>query len=349
MTRRALRPLLAYATLGARALRTHWDERRPFKLTLALTDRCDCRCQGCFIWKKPKGHEMTPDEIGAFARAAPSLSWVNLTGGEPFLRDDVPDVARALCDALPRLAVLTFPTTGQRTDAVLAGVREIAALRIPRVLVTTSVEGPPALHDETRGRPGAFDRMTETFAGLRRIPGVRAYLGMTLTDRNAQLVDETLAAVRERVPGVSLHDVHFNVFTTSLHYYDNAASTLRPPAALSRRIASARRARERSWNPADRIEAAYLRHLPEHLRTGRSPLACRSLVASVFVAPGGDVHPCTVYGRRLGNVRERPLPDILADATAADARRTIARDACPGCWSPCEAHPTIFARGRRGR
>jgi len=335
--------LRAIAGLGARILGSRWSATRPFKVTLVLTDRCDCRCEGCWIWKKPKGREMSPEEIGAFLRDAPSLRWVNLTGGEPFLRDDIPEVVEAVCAALPHLAVLDFPTTGQRTDTILEGAQRIAALGIPRFYVTCSVEGPQPLHDELRGRPGAFDNVMRTYRGLRAMAGVKTYLGMTLTDRNAHLVEETLDAVREHVPDTSWRDLHLNVYTESGHYYGNEDAAIEPPRAVGEAVEKALRSREGSWDPTDLIEATYLRHLPEHLKTGRSPLPCKALRAGVFVAANGDVYPCTVYDRVLGNVLEQPLYEILGNKSSIDARDVIARDACPGCWSPCEANPTIVS------
>ncbi|MDA1194589.1 MAG: radical SAM protein [Planctomycetota bacterium] len=343
MTATTLQRLRAYAGLGARALGTRMGSTRPFKITLMLTDRCDCRCQGCRIWEAPKGREMTPAEIGGFLAQAPSLRWVNLTGGEPFLRDDMVEVVAAVRGALPGLAVLDFPTTGQRTDAIFEAVRRMTTLGIPKLVVTCSLEGPPALHDEVRGREGAFVRMLETYAGLRAMEGVDVYLGMTLTATNAGSVEEALAAVRARVPEAGWRDVHFNVYTESGHYYRNVGGAMRAPTALDDVLARALRERSGSWHPTDIIESTYLRLLPEYLRTGRSPLPCKALRAGVFVNAQGDVHPCTVYGRRLGNVLEAPLYDILDGAEALAARDVVKRDACPGCWSPCEATPTIVA------
>ena len=343
MSVETVRRLRAYAGLGARILGTRLGSTRPFKITLMLTDRCDCRCEGCRIWEQPKGRELTPAEIERVLAAAPSLRWVNLTGGEPFLRNDMVDVVAAVRAALPKLAVVDFPTTGQRTDVILRDVEAMTALDIPKLVVTCSLEGPPLLHDKLRGREGAFDRMMATYEGLRALDGVDVYLGMTLSDANAGAFDETLAAVRERVPEVGLADIHLNVYTTSGHYYRNEDGALRPPSALEDVVARALAAREGSWHPTDVIESTYLRLLPEYLKTGRSPLPCKALRAGVFVNAQGEVHPCTVYGRPLGNVLETPLYDILDDAEARDAREVIARDACPGCWSPCEANPTIVA------
>ncbi len=332
-----------YAGLARRALEVRLGSTRPFKAIVALTDRCDCRCEACLIWRKPKTHELTAVELANALAAAPWIRWLNLTGGEPFLRDDLVEVVEAAVGALPRLALLDFPTTGQRTERILDGVARIARLGIPRVFVTLSLEGPPELHDRLRGRPGAFENMCRTWAGLRALSGVRTYLGYTLSDANCEQVEAALAAVATRVPGTSWNDLHLNVFTQSGHYYDNLGSPLGPPPALSSAVQEALRRRARSAAPQDLLEAAYLRLLPEHLASGRSPVPCLSGRASVFVAANGDVYPCTVYGRRLGNLREQPLGAILDGAEAAAARRVIAEDACPGCWSPCEAHPTLLA------
>jgi MoaA/NifB/PqqE/SkfB family radical SAM enzyme len=342
-----LQDLRAYRDLGPRILGTRLGSTRPFKITLALTDRCDCRCLGCRIWAKPKGAEASPQEVGAMLRSVPTLRWVNLTGGELFLRDDVVELVREVHDAVPRLSVLDFPTTGQRTDRIVCDATAIGEMGIPRVLISVSVEGPPALHDRMRGREGAFENAVRTFAALRRVAGVDVFLGLTLTEENAGLVDETLRAVRarlgERDGAVTLRDLHLNVWVKSPHYYANLDSDVEPPRALGDVLRRARRAREGSLSPIHRIEAAYLRLLPSYLQTGRSPIPCKSLSASVFVAANGDVHPCTVWDRKLGNVRERPLGEIVESAYAKETRRLVAKDRCPGCWSPCEAFPSIVA------
>jgi MoaA/NifB/PqqE/SkfB family radical SAM enzyme len=255
------------------------------------------------------------------------------------------DVVRAVHTALPNLTVLDFPTTGQRTETILRDVAEMATLGIPKLYVTCSIEGPPELHDDLRGRPGAFENMIATYKGLRAIDGVEVYFGMTLSRANADQVEATIDAVREAVPEADIGwgDFHFNVYTESGHYYENLDSEMQAPPALTEVIERALASRAQSWHPTDLIESTYLRLLPEFLKTGRSPLPCKALRAGVFVDVKGDVHPCTVYGRVLGNVQEKTLYEILDGAEAEDAREVIERDACPGCWSPCEANPTIVA------
>jgi MoaA/NifB/PqqE/SkfB family radical SAM enzyme len=186
--------------------------------------------------------------------------------------------------------------------------------------------------------------MIDTYAQLRRLRGVQAFLGLTLSDRNADAVDATFAALAARLPRFREGEVHVNVATWSGHYYDNLGAGVGKPARpreAVRRVLARRRAR---WSPTDVLESTYLSLVPRHVRTGRSPLPCRSLFTSVFVGLDGEVRPCTVFDRPLGNAFQRPLPEILATAEAARAREDVARDRCPGCWSPCEAYQTILAQ-----
>ena len=118
------------------------------------------------------------------------------------------------------------------------------------------------------------------------------------------------------------------------HYYGNADSELRAPEAVTAVVTRALRARDRSAEPTDRIESTYLRLLDEHLRTGRSPLPCKSLSANVYVAANGDVYPCTVWDHKLGNALDSRSP------RSSRVRRPM---------RPAGSSPAIVARGAGAR
>ena len=58
------------------------------------------------------------------------------------------------------------------------------------------------------------------------------------------------------------------------------------------------------------------------------------------------VYPCSIYSRPLGSLREHDyrLRDILEAAESRAAREAVVAEACPGCWTPCEAYQSIFAQ-----
>jgi hypothetical protein len=77
----------------------------------------------------------------------------------------------------------------------------------------------------------------------------------------------------------------------------------------------------------------------------KSPsLPCQALSMSCFMDPGGEIYPCTVFGRRLGNVCDHgySLGDIWRAENTVRTYRACRGRECPGCWSPCEAYPSIY-------
>ena len=92
------------------------------------------------------------------------------------------------------------------------------------------------------------------------------------------------------------------------------------------------------------MEARYWRLARRFVAGGDVGGACAALRASVYLAADMTVYPCTIHDRPLGHLGDvgwslRRLPELTA-APAALAEAEERR--CPGCWSPCEAFPTLL-------
>jgi hypothetical protein len=181
-------------------------------------------------------------------------------------------------------------------------------------------------------------------AALRRarLPRVNAFFGMTLLPENYESIDETVAAAAEVVPGIDATDFHFNLGMESAHYYRNTGAQTAPSKALRERIDRLKRG---GFDPISILERAYQKRIPRYLKTGRSPVPCAALRASVFVDAQGVVYPCSIYDRPLGNLREcdYSMGAIIRSRESYEARRVVIEDDCPGCWTPCEAYQSLFA------
>src|SRR5215204_1448941 len=148
------------AFLGLALLRTTAHRPvSPLKLNLCLTYWCQYKCKTCNIWKRKPADELTTEEVRALVRENPHVNWVDLTGGEIFLRPDIDDIFEAILTGWSRLAILHFPTNGFQTDRIVRSVERIARLRAaPQIVVTVSLDGDEALNDEIRGIKGGFRR-----------------------------------------------------------------------------------------------------------------------------------------------------------------------------------------------
>jgi len=179
----------------------------PPRLIWYVTARCNLRCAHCFFAEhlgKVAG-ELSTDE---FRRVAASLKTrlrsCSLTGGEPFLRDDLPDLCRILAE-VNRTQLVTLPTNGYDPERTLGMLREILETAALRVNAQVSLDGTADVHDRVRGRPGAFERAVETAKGLADLKARYGRLNnisviTTITAANAGCLDDLIALVRRELP-----------------------------------------------------------------------------------------------------------------------------------------------------
>jgi len=317
----------------------------PFKLTFILTYRCDCRCRMCNIWKRKVENELTAEEVERFFAKNRGFPWVNLSGGEIFTRRDLLDVARSVTTTNRDLFLLDFPTTGQMTDKIVAGVDEILKLDPPKLLVTVSLDGAGEKHDEVRRRKNAFENVIRTYRALRGLKAKRlnVFFGVTLSRFNGGELFEIYESVKARLPWVSYRDFHVNLSQESAHYYQNTGMGIPSEKEALRDMDEFLRRKGPSYHPVAWLEATYQRLLRKFYATGRSPLPCQALSASAFIDPHWTVYPCSMWGVELGNLRDTDfdLAPIWNAAKTLERREQIECGNCPHCWTPCEAYQTI--------
>jgi MoaA/NifB/PqqE/SkfB family radical SAM enzyme len=338
---RRLRRLRRYVGLVGPVLASNLGRLdAPWKLTYAITYVCNHRCEHCNIWtRRPKG-ELDLARITALFAANPQLRWLDLTGGEPTARADLPDVVRAAARHLPSLLVLHFPTNGSRPERALAAAEAARDAGPAKVIVTVSLDGPPAVHDALRGTPGAWDAAVETFARLRAARGIEVVFGLTITDRNAERLRDTYTAARSAL-GDALRpsDLHLNVAQRSAHFYGNSTMELPDPEAVQRAIA---RFPIAPTSARSLMERGYQGLLPRFLASGASPVRCQALSASVFVDPWGTAYPCITEDRPLGGLEVHGWSLAALWRATAEAADDMAAGRCAGCWTPCEAYPSLL-------
>jgi MoaA/NifB/PqqE/SkfB family radical SAM enzyme len=329
---------------------------RPYKLTFALTSKCNYRCQTCHIWQKPPQNELSTFEIERLFKKAPYFSWIDLTGGEIFLRKDFLDIIEIILAGSPHLLLLHFPTNGYLTETIVSAVQKIAKWKPEKLILTISMDGDEGVNDQIRGIPGGWQRQIETFKRLREVPGVRTVLGMTVSALNAGQFERAFKAAKNEYPQLNYDDFHINIAHLSPHYYGNTDADFISGSekAMAETVQNYLQARTFRLDPVSFLEKQYLRRVGQYLQTKKTPIRCQALSSSCFLDPTGGVYPCSMYDSCLGNIREWDY-DLLALWNSEAARRLqgeIWEFNCPQCWTPCEAYQSIFGsllRRKHGR
>ena len=338
----ATRRYLALARAVLRARRAAYD---PFKLTWILTEACSCHCKTCHLWvgDADPGPELAT--IERVVAANPHLTWLNLSGGDFVERPDAPRILDTVTHGFPDLALLDFPTAGLDTEATLAALEPALDSDVPRIYVTVSLDGPDEVHDRIRGRRGAAQAARRTLRRLQSIrrKGFTAVAGMTLSRHN--LPDTPAADPLDLLPeDLPLDALHLNLAHHSEHYYRNSPDVTPPRESALHLLDTVRRGQRVGFGPLALMERRYWTLARQYLERGRIDGSCGALRASVFLGSDLTVHPCTLFDRPLGNLADigyalRRIPELTE---AAGALAEVEAQACPGCWSPCEAFPTLL-------
>lgn len=289
---------------------------------------------------------MTTSEIDHFFVKSNAFNWIDLTGGEIFLRDDLTEIMKSILLNCKNLFLLHFPTNGILTDRIVETVKGIIPfLNHRKVIITVSLDGDEELHNKIRGIPEGYKKSIETFKQLRRIRGIEVYLGTTLSSYNYLQLDRIFESVKKEYPSLNPTDFHINIVHESNFQYENE-SLIKPYNAqlLIQQIERFISSRGFSLNPVSVLEYYYLKLIKQYLIQKKTPLSCKAFSSSCYISPKGDVYPCSLYDRKIGNIKEADydLRSIWNSRLNNGVLSEIRKKNCPNCWTPCEAYQNIL-------
>ncbi len=184
--------LSAQAPLRAPIVRTVDRNVHLKRLQYEVNLVCNLECAHCYCSSSPRASQGQSTEfvLDIVAQAA-KLGVINfdVTGGEPLVRRDMVEVLQAITDhgMIPGLYTNgTLITPEKALELRDAGVRWAQVSLDART---------PALHDEIRGKVGAFDRAVKGIRAL-KAAGVRIRVAVCLNRRNAHEVTEIVDFLR---------------------------------------------------------------------------------------------------------------------------------------------------------
>ena len=323
---------------------------RPYKLNFAITMWCQSRCNTCNIWQMKPKNELTTDEIRTFAEKNTSFRWIGITGGEPFLRSDIVDIVKAFKENSKGLYLLTIPTNSLcNQDMEIKRIREMLELKIPKIVITLSLDGNRETHDIVRGVHGNYDKVLSMYKALRELKkdhqNLSFVFGYTISRSNQGRFQKTYQDVRMEIPEVNYNDFHLNVAQLSNNYYHNTDDTIIADREIALdELKNVFRNRKREMNPMGIIESRFLKGLISFVETRVPPGKCRSLDSSLFLDNWGNIYPSIMWDRKVANLREigYDMNNVWHGSEANQIRSLINESKDPMHWTSCEAYQSIL-------
>lgn len=305
-------------------------KKLPTDASIILTYRCPMQCKMCNIWKNPTDieKEIKPDDL----RCLPKLKFVNLTGGEPFIREDLEEIVRVCYTKSPRIVI---STSGWYEDRVIA-----LAKKFPNIGIRISIEGLSQKNDELRGREGGFDRGLRTLLRLKEMGLNDIGFGCTISNNNSR--DMLSLYQLSKSLGMEFATASFH----NSYYFHKEDNVITNKDEVCENFRTLIEWQLQEKHPKSWFRAYFNMGLINYIEGNRRMLPCEAGTVNFFIDPWGEVYPCNGMEEKywkdsMGNIHDCEDFLTLWNSPKAEQVREMVRKCPKNCWMVGTASPVM--------
>lgn len=312
---------------------------KPEALSMEVTRRCIAKCVMCNIWKTPQD---TPEcSLAEWIELLSSpvlkrLKELDITGGEPFLRNDLPELLKGICDLkathLQGLRSVAITTNGFLTEKILSVTSQI----VPRMkkmgldlVIVFAMDGVGAVHDRIRNVKNGWQKLDVSIQGIKKIREAQGNVIIGLKTTIMPVNVDELDSIAEYAEQNGLFTIISPCIITENRYnnVDQEEDLRFCPEDIQKMVL---------FYKGPRFLWSY--HRDVLLRFFRKTVVAKPCSAGFnyyFVRSTGDVFPCPLIKEGLGNFKETPIGKLIGSLSARHFRRKIGTfKECQFCTEP---------------
>jgi len=317
---------------------------RPTVLIYNCTWVCDAKCTMCNNWKW--GDRKTDMTLAELEPVLNSPFWgavenLNISGGEPTTRLDLPEMVEMFQKHLPRLRKIGINTTGltpARAIPMLTRIVKFCAEKDLLISIRVSLDGIGDVHDQVRAVKNGFDKASKTIEAMQALskeyPNFQFGIASTIFAKNLEDAENILTWARTK--GL---DVVFNMlrFTDAMLHNADLKQTIGFHAREEDFMRKFFLDRVKEESVLSGQSFMYL-HYADMISNGyKRTMPCPFQSQGLLLNPNGDLHYCE-NSQKIGNVLDEPAESLYFKAENLMHRQKIKDEVCPTCLSPCQVN-----------
>jgi sulfatase maturation enzyme AslB (radical SAM superfamily) len=317
---------------------------RPTVLIYNCTWVCDARCEMCNNWKHgDRKSDMTLEQLepALTHRFWSNVENLNISGGEPTTRNDLPEMVEMFHRHLPRLRKIGINTTGltpHRAIPMLTRIVEFCASRDLLLSVRVSLDGIGDIHDQVRHVQRGFDKACATIEAMQALSQQHSsfQFGIAATIFATNLEDAHNILVWARAKKL---DIVFNMlrFTDAMLNNRELEQTIGFHDREEEYMRSFFLERVQEESVFSGQTFLYL-HYADMIANGyKRTMPCPFRSQGLLLNPYGDLYYCE-NSNAIGNVLTTPAEELYFRAENLAHREEVKRSICPTCLSPCQVN-----------
>jgi len=285
----------------------------PLYFVLFVTDHCEANCKHCLLGDKHgSSNELRLEEIEKFSKTMAPILFLLITGGDPFLRDDLYEIIEIFYRN-NNAANLGIPTNGFTTTNVVETMEKVLK-NCPKmdVAIDISIDGIGTDHDKIRGLPGLFDKAIWTYKELSKLtpkyPNFNLNVAVTVSKYNENNLIELYNYLKKELKVKTINQLLTRgtprdpeAGNVDMQKYDEFCKLLEKETRTSKLQGYAGYPFSDFVNSMKNIRQKII---SEIVREKRRKIPCYAGKLSCVMMSKGDVYPCELLPDSMGNIRD---------------------------------------------
>jgi MoaA/NifB/PqqE/SkfB family radical SAM enzyme len=312
---------------------------RPQALSLEITHECIARCIMCNIWQIPRDVPNLPADQWVKLLSSDlfaDLRELDITGGEPFIKKDLPDLFAGICElkktSLKALKSIAVTTNGLLTEQVLAHTEKI----LPKLekknlelVMVCAMDAVGNIHDKIRNYKNAWSKVNETIEGLVKLKEKHPNLIIGLKTTILPINIDELEKIARYAGSKGLFTIISPCIITKARYLNSDR--------VNRLVFSEKDIEKMiQFYQSEMFQWSYhTETLVHYFKTGIMKKPCSCGFNYFFARSNGDLFLCPLINHSIGNIGETPATELYLSEKASRFRRRVGHyPECRQCTEP---------------